>query len=130
MGWNLTRFKKIWLMVMEKCYLSLLRWKFYSSLWICFPIMKQELAGLLNAPVVFAHNDLLCGNLMVNDEEGIYDFCWLQFYFCYYVLRLICLCYNIYVPNFIIHFKFSLTHTCMLTCGDTLLSPPSMLQIL
>ncbi|XP_023897088.1 probable ethanolamine kinase isoform X2 [Quercus suber] len=29
----------------------------------------KELTGLLNAPVVFAHNDLLCGNLMVNDEE-------------------------------------------------------------
>jgi ethanolamine kinase len=35
--------------------------------------MKQELTGLLNAPVVFAHNDLLSGNIMVNDEEGIFD---------------------------------------------------------
>lgn len=33
-------------------------------------IMKQELTCLLNAPVVFAHNDLLCGNFMVNDDEG------------------------------------------------------------
>lgn len=30
----------------------------------------KELTGLLNAPVVFGHNDLLCGNIMVNDEEG------------------------------------------------------------
>ncbi|XP_062149470.1 probable ethanolamine kinase [Alnus glutinosa] len=29
----------------------------------------KELTGLLNAPVVFAHNDLLSGNLMFNDEE-------------------------------------------------------------
>ncbi|XP_022730655.1 probable ethanolamine kinase isoform X2 [Durio zibethinus] len=28
-----------------------------------------ELTGLLNAPVVFAHNDLLSGNLMLNDEH-------------------------------------------------------------
>ena len=34
------------------------------------------MTGLLNAPVVFAHNDMLCGTLMVNDEEGVYDFCW------------------------------------------------------
>ncbi|XVF34692.1 hypothetical protein REPUB_Repub18cG0080800 [Reevesia pubescens] len=31
----------------------------------------KELTGLLNAPVVFAHNDLLSGNLMLNDEHGI-----------------------------------------------------------
>ncbi|XP_073100974.1 probable ethanolamine kinase isoform X2 [Elaeis guineensis] len=30
----------------------------------------KELTDLLNAPVVFAHNDLLSGNLMLNDEEG------------------------------------------------------------
>ncbi|KAB1209064.1 putative ethanolamine kinase [Morella rubra] len=29
----------------------------------------KELTCLLNAPVVFAHNDLLSGNLMVNDQE-------------------------------------------------------------
>lgn len=29
----------------------------------------KELTSLLNAPVVFAHNDLLCGNFMVNDDE-------------------------------------------------------------
>ncbi|KAE8718924.1 putative ethanolamine kinase [Hibiscus syriacus] len=29
----------------------------------------KELTGLLNAPVVFAHNDLLSGNLMRNDEQ-------------------------------------------------------------
>ncbi|KAL4304130.1 hypothetical protein GQ457_10G003250 [Hibiscus cannabinus] len=29
----------------------------------------KELTGLLNAPVVFAHNDLLSGNLMLNDEQ-------------------------------------------------------------
>ncbi|KAJ4708292.1 Choline/Ethanolamine kinase [Melia azedarach] len=29
----------------------------------------KELAGLLNAPLVFAHNDLLSGNIMVNDEQ-------------------------------------------------------------
>lgn len=34
-------------------------------------IMEQELTTLFNAPVVFAHNDLLSGNIMVNDEEGI-----------------------------------------------------------
>ncbi|KAF5725818.1 ethanolamine kinase isoform X1 [Tripterygium wilfordii] len=30
----------------------------------------KELTGLLNSPVVFAHNDLLSGNIMVNDDEG------------------------------------------------------------
>ncbi|XP_019155123.1 PREDICTED: probable ethanolamine kinase [Ipomoea nil] len=30
----------------------------------------KELTGHLNAPVVFAHNDLLCGNLMHNEDEG------------------------------------------------------------
>nr|GLL45229.1 probable ethanolamine kinase [Ipomoea trifida] len=30
----------------------------------------KELTGHLNAPVVFAHNDLLCGNLMLNEDEG------------------------------------------------------------
>lgn len=34
--------------------------------------MRQELTGRLDAPVVFAHNDLLCGNLMLNDDEGIF----------------------------------------------------------
>ncbi|XP_020083460.1 probable ethanolamine kinase isoform X2 [Ananas comosus] len=29
----------------------------------------KDLTELLNAPVVFAHNDLLSGNLMLNDEE-------------------------------------------------------------
>ncbi|PWA76338.1 ethanolamine kinase 2 [Artemisia annua] len=29
----------------------------------------KELTGHLNAPVVFAHNDLLSGNLMLNDDE-------------------------------------------------------------
>ncbi|GMI89240.1 choline/ethanolamine kinase 4, embryo defective 1187 [Hibiscus trionum] len=29
----------------------------------------KELTGLLNSPVVFAHNDLLSGNLMHNDEK-------------------------------------------------------------
>jgi len=29
----------------------------------------KELAGHLNSPVVFAHNDLLSGNIMVNDEQ-------------------------------------------------------------
>ncbi|GJU14345.1 probable ethanolamine kinase [Tanacetum coccineum] len=29
----------------------------------------KELTGHLNAPVVFAHNDLLSGNLMMNDDE-------------------------------------------------------------
>lgn len=33
----------------------------------------KELTDLLNAPVVFAHNDLLSGNLMLNeDEEKLY----------------------------------------------------------
>ncbi|GMH04508.1 hypothetical protein Nepgr_006348 [Nepenthes gracilis] len=30
----------------------------------------KELTDCLNAPVVFAHNDLLSGNLMLNEEEG------------------------------------------------------------
>ncbi|KAM7268790.1 hypothetical protein ACFE04_010956 [Oxalis oulophora] len=29
----------------------------------------KELTGLLDAPIVFAHNDLLSGNIMVNDQE-------------------------------------------------------------
>jgi thiamine kinase-like enzyme len=33
-------------------------------------MIDQEFTGLLNAPVVFAHNDLLSGNFMLNDEEG------------------------------------------------------------
>lgn len=39
----------------------------------CLVIMGQELTGCLNAPVVFAHNDLLSGNLMFNDDEGIHS---------------------------------------------------------
>lgn len=38
----------------------------------CFVNLRQDLTGLLNAPVVFAHNDLLSGNLMLNEDEGIY----------------------------------------------------------
>ncbi|CBI28178.3 probable ethanolamine kinase isoform X2 [Vitis vinifera] len=30
----------------------------------------KELTDCLNSPVVFAHNDLLSGNLMLNDDEG------------------------------------------------------------
>ncbi|KAJ0981087.1 hypothetical protein J5N97_009342 [Dioscorea zingiberensis] len=30
----------------------------------------KDLTNQLNAPIVFAHNDLLCGNLMMNDAEG------------------------------------------------------------
>lgn len=37
----------------------------------CLLIMEQELTSFFNAPVVFSHNDLLSGNIMVNDEEGI-----------------------------------------------------------
>lgn len=33
----------------------------------------QELTGRIDAPVVFAHNDIHSGNLMFNDEEGMYD---------------------------------------------------------
>ena len=33
--------------------------------------LQQELTGYFDAPVVFAHNDLLSGNLMLNDEEGM-----------------------------------------------------------
>ncbi|KAI4379459.1 hypothetical protein MLD38_005754 [Melastoma candidum] len=29
----------------------------------------KALTSSLNAPIVFAHNDLLCGNIMLNDEE-------------------------------------------------------------
>ena len=36
--------------------------------------MEQELTDRLNAPVVFAHNDLLSGNLMHNEEEGKWFF--------------------------------------------------------
>ncbi|PON87642.1 Protein kinase-like domain containing protein [Trema orientale] len=32
-------------------------------------ILALELTDLFNAPVVFAHNDLLSGNIMLNDEE-------------------------------------------------------------
>ncbi|KAI7735721.1 hypothetical protein M8C21_030649 [Ambrosia artemisiifolia] len=35
-------------------------------------IKLKELTGQLEAPVVFAHNDLLSGNLMLNDDEGKY----------------------------------------------------------
>jgi ethanolamine kinase len=38
---------------------------------VYFMIIEQELTDLLNAPVVFAHNDLLSGNLMLNDDEGV-----------------------------------------------------------
>ncbi|KAG6519792.1 probable ethanolamine kinase [Zingiber officinale] len=43
---------------------------------ISFPEIRDEidklkdLTTLLNSPVVFAHNDLLSGNLMLNDKEG------------------------------------------------------------
>ena len=43
----------------------------YPFTYVGFLIMKQELTDHFNAPVVFAHNDLLSGNIMVNDEEGI-----------------------------------------------------------
>ncbi|ESQ50179.1 hypothetical protein EUTSA_v10002015mg [Eutrema salsugineum] len=33
-------------------------------------IELREFTGVLNAPVVFAHNDLLSGNLMLNEEEA------------------------------------------------------------
>jgi len=33
-------------------------------------VLIQDLANLLNAPVVFSHNDLLSGNLMLNEKEG------------------------------------------------------------
>ena len=39
-------------------------------MWKIFVTMQQELTDLLNSPVVFAHNDLLSGNLMLNDDEG------------------------------------------------------------
>ncbi len=112
--------------------------------------MKQELTGLLNAPVVFAHNDLLSGNIMVNDEEGIFDHSfWVIlffpssieqirsiFYFCYHVvlLLLVCFYYNIYVPILWYAFKcslslsLSLSHTCMLTCWDTKNLTPSSIN--
>ncbi|KAI4380443.1 hypothetical protein MLD38_006634 [Melastoma candidum] len=32
-------------------------------------VQLKELTSRLNAPVEFAHNDLLCGNIMLNDEE-------------------------------------------------------------
>lgn len=38
----------------------------------CLVILGQDLTGRLDAPVVFAHNDLLSGNLMLNDDEGIH----------------------------------------------------------
>lgn len=44
--------------------------------------MEQELAGHLNAPVVFSHNDLLSGNIMVNDEQGKTD----RFYFIFFCI--------------------------------------------
>lgn len=44
----------------------------FSILYHHFPFyVKQELTSHLKAPVVFAHNDLLCGNIMVDDDEGI-----------------------------------------------------------
>ena len=45
-------------------------------------MMDQELTGLLNAPVVFAHNDLLSGNLMLNDEHGMSELIILSLSFC------------------------------------------------
>ncbi|KAL6846198.1 hypothetical protein ACP4OV_023646 [Aristida adscensionis] len=33
------------------------------------PVVVRDLSDLLHAPVVFAHNDLLSGNLMLNDSE-------------------------------------------------------------
>lgn len=35
-----------------------------------FLILQQGLSDRLNSPVVFAHNDLLSGNIMINNEEG------------------------------------------------------------
>ena len=34
-------------------------------------LFQQELTDHLNSPVIFAHNDLLSGNVMINNEEGI-----------------------------------------------------------
>lgn len=33
-------------------------------------IVEQVKTDCLNAPVVYSHNDLLSGNLMLNDDEG------------------------------------------------------------
>lgn len=45
----------------------------YISLFQRRAILEQELTDRLNAPVVFAHNDLLSGNLMLNEEKGTCD---------------------------------------------------------
>lgn len=45
-------------------------------------ILEQELTNRLNAPVVFAHNDLLSGNLMLNEDKGTYD----PAFHCIYIL--------------------------------------------
>ncbi|XP_028076886.1 probable ethanolamine kinase isoform X2 [Camellia sinensis] len=44
-------------------------------------VKLKELTSRLAAPVVFAHNDLLSGNLMLNDEEGIYNHILQKLYF-------------------------------------------------
>ncbi|KAJ6746743.1 CHOLINE/ETHANOALAMINE KINASE [Salix koriyanagi] len=48
----------------EKKYETILFKEVYNEV-----VEIKELTDLLNAPVVFAHNDLLSGNLMLNDDE-------------------------------------------------------------
>ncbi|KAA3468338.1 putative ethanolamine kinase [Gossypium australe] len=49
--------------------LILVRQALYPCLFECLLMMGQELTDLFSGPVVFAHNDLLSGNLMLNDEQ-------------------------------------------------------------
>lgn len=35
-----------------------------------FFILQQVLSDRLKSPVIFSHNDLLSGNIMINHEEG------------------------------------------------------------
>lgn len=61
------RYLFVYIHIMILCYCNkMIQFNFLR----CLLVMEQELAGHLNAPVVFAHNDLLSGNIMVNDEKG------------------------------------------------------------
>lgn len=48
---------------------------------VIFLIIEQELTDKLNAPVVFSHNDLLSGNLMLNEDEGLLSLFFNIFFF-------------------------------------------------
>lgn len=45
-------------------------WWEKNILFVNIHLMEQVMTDRFNAPIVYSHNDLLSGNLMINDDEG------------------------------------------------------------